>query len=101
MKRYRTHEEYLDKALADPQEAARYMNAAAEENNVTLMLAVLAQVVRARGLSKTAKEVSVSRAGVYKMFSKSGNPGLKIFMGVLDASGIQMSFKPAHSPRAH
>lgn len=96
MKNYRTHDDYLNKALKDPKEAALYMNAAVEENDLALILTVLAQVVWAHGVSKMAKEVSLSRAGVYKTFSKKGNPELKTFMGILSASGLQMSFKPAH-----
>ena len=97
MKNYRTHDDYLNKALKDPKEAALYMNAAVEENDPALILTVLAQVVRAHGVSKMAKEVSLSRAGVYKTLSKKGNPELKTFMGILSASGLQMSFKPAHT----
>ena len=97
MKKYRTHDDYLNKALKDPKEAALYMNAAVEENDPALMLAVLAQVVRAHGISKTARKVSLSRAGVYKTLSKIGNPELKTFMGILSATGLVMSFKPSHN----
>ena len=96
MKNYRTHEDYLNKALKNPKEAALYMNAAVEENDPVLMLAVLAQVVKAHGISKMAKEVSLSRTGIYKTLSKKGNPELKTFMAILTASGLKMSFKPTH-----
>lgn len=95
MRKSRTHGEYLDKALKDPKEAALYLNAAAQENDAALMLAALAQVVRAHGVSKTARKVSLSRAGIYKTISRTGNPELKTFMGILRVSGLQMSFKPA------
>ena len=96
MKKYRTHDDYLNKALKDPKEAALYMNAAVEEGDPALILTVLAQVVRAHGVSKMARKVSLSRAGVYKTLSKKGNPELKTFMGILSASGLQMSFKPVN-----
>jgi probable addiction module antidote protein len=96
MKRYRTHDDYLGKTLKDPKEAALYLNAAAEENDPALMLAALAQVVKAHGVSKMAKKVALSRAGVYKTLSKGGNPELKTFMGIVNASGMKISFKPAH-----
>lgn len=96
MRKYRSFEDYLDEVLKDPKEAAHYLNAAAEENDPALMLIALAQVVRAHGISKTARKVSLSRAGVYKTLSKTGNPELKTFMGLLNASGLKMSFKPAH-----
>ena len=94
MRTYRNHDDYLDEALQNPKEAARYLNAAAEENDQTLILAALAQVAKAHGLSKTAKMASVSRMGLHKMLSKRGNPEFKTFMGVLSATGLQMSFRP-------
>ena len=95
MRNHRTHDDYLHAALKDPKEAARYLNAAAEEGDLALILVALAQVAKAQGLSKTAKKASLSRMGLYKMLSKNGNPGFKTFMGVLSASGLRMSFKPA------
>ena len=94
MRTYRNHDDYLDEVLKDPKEAARYLNAAAEENDQTLILAALAQVAKAHGLSKTAKRASLSRMGLYKTLSKKGNPEFKTFMGVLSAAGLQMSFRP-------
>jgi len=94
MRTYRNHDDYLDKVLKDPKEAARYLNAAAEENDQTLILVALAQVAKAHGLSKTAAKASLSRMGLYKTLSKKGNPEFKTFMGVLNAAGLQMSFRP-------
>jgi probable addiction module antidote protein len=96
MRKFRTHDDYLDKSLEDPKEAALYLEAAAAENDPALLLVALAQVVRAHGISSTARKVSLSRAGLYKTISKGGNPELKTFMGILKVSGLQMSFKPAH-----
>ena len=96
MKNYRTHEDYLNKTLKNPEEAALYMTAAAEENDPILMLAVLAQLIKALGVTKTAKKTSLSRTGVYKTLSKKGNPNLKTFITLLRASGLKMSFKPTH-----
>ncbi len=95
MKRYRTHDEHLNEALKDPKEAALYLNAAAEENDPALILAALAQIAKAHGLSRTAKKASLTRMGLYKTLSKRGNPEFKTFMGLLNASGLQMSFRPA------
>lgn len=94
MRTYRNHDDYLDKALKDPKEAARYLNAVMEENDQTLVLVALSQVAKARGLSKTAKTASLSRMGLYKMLSKKGNPEFKTFINVLNAAGLRMSFKP-------
>ncbi|MCX5789143.1 MAG: putative addiction module antidote protein [Elusimicrobia bacterium] len=90
----RSHDEYLRVALKDPREAAAYLNAAVEENDPALILAALADVARAHGVSKTAKKASLTRMGLYKMLSKGGNPQFKTLLGVLNASGLQISFRP-------
>ena len=94
MRSHRSHDDYLNKVLKDPKEAAGYLNAAAEENDQALILVALAQVAKARGLSKTARLASLSRMGLYKILSKKGNPEFKTFIGVLRASGLQISFRP-------
>ncbi len=94
MKNYRTHSEYLDKALSDPKEAALYLNAAAEEGDVDLLKTVLMQLIRAHGMAQTARKVSMTRPGLYKSLSPKGNPGLNVFFKLVHSAGLQMSFKP-------
>lgn len=94
MRKFRTHEEYLGKSLKDPKEAALYLNAAADENDPVLLLTALAQVAKAHGIALIAKRVSLSRMGMYKTLSKTGNPEFRTFLGVLKASGLQLAFKP-------
>jgi len=95
MRTYRTHDEYLIEVLKDPKEAALYLNACVEENDPALIIAALAQVAKAHGLSRMAKRVSLSRMGLYKTLSKKGNPEFKTLLGILNASGLRLSFKPA------
>jgi probable addiction module antidote protein len=94
MRKYRTHNEYLSESLKNPEEAALYLTAAAEENDPALLLVALAQVAKAHGISRTAKRAALSRMGLYKILSKKGNPQLNTFLGILKASGIQVAFKP-------
>lgn len=101
MRAYRSHEDYLHEKLQNPKEAALYLNAAVAEDDPTLILTALAQIAKAHGLTRMAKKVSLSRAGLYKTLSRRGNPEFKTFLGLLHASGLQMSFKPTQSGRAH
>lgn len=94
MRRYRTHDEYLTVSLKDPKEAALYLNAVVDEDDPSLLLVALAQVVKAHGISQIAKNTSLSRMGLYKTLSKKGNPEFRTLMGLLNASGLRMSFKP-------
>ena len=95
MKRYRSHDDYLNEKLKNPKEAVLYLNAVVEENDPALILHALAQVAKAHGISRMAKRVSLSRMGLYKTLSKKGNPEFRTFLGILNASGLQMSFKIA------
>jgi len=94
MRKLQTHDEYLTEVLKDPKEAALYLNAAAEEDDPALLLVALAQVAKAHGVSRMAKRTSLTRMGVYKSLSKNGNPGFKTFIKLLDASGLQLTFRP-------
>lgn len=97
MRTFRSHDDYLNEKLQNPKEAALYLNAAVEEEDPALIIAALAQVAKAHGFSRMAKKVSLSRSGLYKTLSRRGNPEFKTFLGLLHASGLQMSFKPAHA----
>ena len=94
MRKLQTHDDYLSEALKNPKEAALYLNAAAEEEDPAVLLVALAQVAKAHGVSRMAKRTSLTRMGLYKGLSKQGNPGLKTFIKLLTASGLQLSFKP-------
>jgi len=94
MKRNRTHDEYLQEVLKDPQEAALYLTAAAEEDDPALLQRALSQVARAHGVTHMANKVAMSRTGMHKTLSKDGNPEFKTLLGILRAVGLQMTFKP-------
>ena len=97
MRTYRSHDDYLNEKLKNPKEAALYLNAAVAEDDPALLLAALAQVAKAHGVTRMAKKVSLSRSGLYKTLSRGGNPEFKTFLGLLHASGLQMTFKPGHA----
>ena len=94
MRKHRTHDEYLNECLKDPKEAALYLNAVAEENDSALLMVALSQVAQAHGKTVMSKRASLTRMGLHKALSKNGNPQLKTFLGILKASGIQLTFKP-------
>jgi probable addiction module antidote protein len=94
MKKYRTHDEYLENSLRDPKEAAIYLNTAIEESDPALFLMALGQVARAHGISRMAKRITLSRIGLYKSLSEKGNPEFRTLLNILEAAGVQLSFKP-------
>ena len=93
MEKSRPYQEYLNKVLADPLEAAGYLNAAMEEGDKELFLLALRNVAEARlgGMSKLAEASGLNRESLYRMLSGKGNPELKSLDRLLHALGLKIS----------
>lgn len=74
---------------------AAYLDAVMEDGDPALIAAALGDVARARNLSQLARDVGMSRQGLDKALSGSGNPSLATVMKVAQALGLRLSFKPA------
>ena len=72
-----------------------YINAALEDGEPAVISAALGDVARARGMSQLAKETGVSRDGLYKALSPTGNPSLSTFQSVIAALGLKVVVQPA------
>lgn len=83
--------------LADPQEAAHYLNAAFEDS-AEMLLVALRDVAEARQMVRVAEGAGVAREALYRMLRKSGNPTYNSFVGVLSAIGVRIVFEPMRPP---
>jgi len=84
--------------LADPVNAAHYLNAALEDSP-DIFLDACADVIRAREqVSKVARRAGVTRESLYRSFSASGNPTLNTLHSVLNA--LQLQLKIEARPKA-
>ncbi len=79
--------DYLD-AEEDQIELLRDAFASGEAAYVVNAIGVVA---RARNVSKLARDVGMTRAGIYKAFGAEGDPKLSTVLGVLSALGIKLS----------
>ena len=97
-KRTKSFREQLLRDLADPAEAAYYINAAlddsAEEDSQEMLLVALRDVAEAWRISAAAIEAGVSRESVYRMLSKHGNPTYRSLAGILKALDLRLSVSP-------
>jgi probable addiction module antidote protein len=93
MKRSQSYQESLIAALADPLEAAGYLNAALEDGDKELFLLALRNVAEARlgGMSKLAEATGLNRESLYRMLSGKGNPELKSLDRLLHALGLKIT----------
>ncbi|WP_313899091.1 addiction module antidote protein [Methylobacterium sp. E-041] len=55
------------------------------------------KAARAHGMARIAQATGRSRESLYRALSNRGNPQLATFMGVLRASGLELSIRPAGS----
>lgn len=95
MKKTVSHESWKKKWLADRTEAAAYLNACAEDDDLPFFLKALSDVVRAQGgMGTLAKATGMSRTSLYKTLSPDGNPSLFTLEKILAVYGIRIGFFP-------
>src|SRR3546814_10652803 len=76
-------------SLKTEEDMALYIEACMEEGNPELVIAALGDVARARGIASLAKEVGITRQGMYKALSENGNPSFSLIMAITKALGIK------------
>ncbi|KAF0126485.1 MAG: hypothetical protein FD189_1362 [Elusimicrobia bacterium] len=101
MRRYITHDSYMKECMADPAEAATYLNVVLEDGDIPFLLKAIRTVAGAQGgMGKLAKAVGMSRTSLYKALSPTGNPGIHTLEAILAVYGVRLGFFPiAKGPR--
>lgn len=98
-KRVETHLWDPAEHLETDEDIVAYLDAALEEGDSALIVAVLGDIARARGMTQLVREAGVGRESLYKALSSTGNPEFATVMKVLQALGLQLRVQPAlHSP---
>ena len=80
--------------LATDEDIAAYLDAALEDGDPALVVAVLGDIARARGMTQLAREAGVGRESLYKALSSTGNPEFATVMKVLRALGLRLHVQP-------
>jgi len=97
----KSYDNYLYEELRDPELAAAYLSAAAEEGSVEQLLIALRAVAEAQGgMSAVAEKTQLNRQAMYKTLSAEGNPTLATLVAVLRALDLSLAFVPLHRPAA-
>lgn len=63
-----------------------------------LLAAALGDIARARNMSQLAKQVGMSREGLYKALSGEGNPAFSTISKVANALGLRLAIEPLSRP---
>jgi len=85
--------------LKTEDDIAAYLEAVIDENgdDPALITKALGAVARARNMSALAREVGVTREGLYKALSGEGNPSFATVLKLARAIGLQLTFRKAGS----
>ena len=78
--------------LRSNEDARYYLEAAADEDpgNGSLIRAALSDIARAHNMSRLALDAGISRKGLYKALSESGNPSFSTVMRIARALGMRL-----------
>ncbi|MEX5888493.1 addiction module antidote protein [Providencia hangzhouensis] len=79
--------------LNSEEEIQMYLNEILEEGDPSLVLAALGDIAKARNMSQLAKEVGMSREGLYKALSGQGNPTFMTIIKIVNSLGLKLQFK--------
>ena len=98
MRNYRRFKDLHIEQLRDPQDAKLYLSVALEDyeedEDIEAFLLAVRDVVEAQGgISKLANRVDLTREGLYKVLSESGNPQLDTMSKILHGLGFRFSIE--------
>ena len=78
--------------LGTEEEARLYLEAAAEEDlgDGRFIRAALSDIARAGNMSQLAREIGMTREGLYKALSEDGNPSFTVISKIIRALGMRL-----------
>ena len=92
--RDKSYAESLEASLTDPAEAAAYLAAVMELDDIAALLVALRHVAKAHGMAEVARRADVGDKTLFKALSDKGNPTLDTITKVLHAVGLRLSVAP-------
>lgn len=95
-RKFRNYKEILLEKLRDDQAAYLYLKEALKDEDPTVFLLGLKDVLEAQELKMTdiAQRANVSRENLYRILSPRGNPKLNSIKSILHAVGYDLSIQP-------
>jgi probable addiction module antidote protein len=79
--------------LTSPKAIAAHLDAAFEDGDPRVIAKALGNVARAKNLPRIARDIGLTKSGLYKALSENGDPRLSTFIGALKAIGFELKVK--------
>jgi probable addiction module antidote protein len=67
-----------------------HLAVALEENDTEFLLDLIGALARSAGMSQIARELGVTREGLYKSLAPTGNPSFETVLKLLDILGFRL-----------
>ena len=83
--------------LETKEDMVAYLNVALEEGDLSLIMAVLGDIARARRMTVVAQETGLGRESLYKSLSANGNPEFATVLKVVHTLGLRLQATTAPS----
>ena len=72
------------------EDMAAYLNVALEDGDLSLIMATLGDIARARRMAMVAQQTGLGRESLYKSLSANGNPEFATVLKVVRALGLRL-----------
>jgi probable addiction module antidote protein len=75
--------------LDTEEDMAAYLEAALENGDPAIIVAAFGDIVRAKGMTKIARDTDLGHESLYKTLSRDGNPKFATILKVTNALGLK------------
>ena len=86
----RAYDDYLYEKLKDPEFAAEFLTAGAEDEEPVVFLSALRKVAEVQGMAEVARKAGVPRESLYRVLSAKGNPRWSTLVPLVRATGLKI-----------
>ena len=76
--------------LETEEDMVAYLNVALEDGDLSLIMAALGDIARARRMANVARESGLGRESLYKSLSPNGNPEFATVLKVVNSLGLRL-----------
>lgn len=81
--------------LKSTEDIAAYLNAALADDDISVFAVALGDIARIKGMTRLSRETGITRDGLYKALSPTGNPSFDTVQKVIKAFGLKLDVTKA------
>jgi probable addiction module antidote protein len=75
------------------EDVVAFLEVALVENDPDFLLSVIGDIARSKGMTQIARELGVTRKGLYKSLAEDGNPSFKTVFKLMDILGLRLKME--------